>query len=136
MGLRWWVGSEKRVRTRNFEMTIPQLLDRVQIAIGGLIRLGFESDANRIGARPDSSALERLLILLPPQISVELLSLYQACDGISLGDVNNGLFVHTIAQLARADHNMMPRSIATPEQKSIFVFGSDGGGSLFAIQLD
>jgi hypothetical protein len=55
---------------------------------------------------------------------------YELCDGVSLPDLGNGLFIHSRKQ------NLTSRSRGLPVRlkvgAAIFTFGSDGGGGLFA----
>jgi hypothetical protein len=59
--------------------------------------------------------------------------LYAVCGGLSLPDVHNGHFIDTADRMASAVKRGEPNQIAGERPIEIHVFGSDGGGSYFAV---
>jgi len=65
-----------------------------------------------------------------------LYDFYLTCDGLSWPDVNNGYFINSIEKFNGKEllQKMVPVKITGAYADSIMVFGSDGGGGLFAIR--
>ncbi|MCR6484554.1 hypothetical protein M8542_17150 [Amycolatopsis sp. OK19-0408] len=85
-------------------------------------RFGYPVGVNEVkpaagGSRP---------ACLPP----ELFDLYAAIEEVSLPDVGNGYFVHPLKEGAE-DHR--PTRLTRSVTDEVVVFGSDGGGALFAL---
>jgi hypothetical protein len=62
-----------------------------------------------------------------------LIEFYAKVDKVSLPDVGNGLFVHTAEAVADGLKGEQPTEMVGSFHDSIVVFGSDGGGCLFAL---
>ena len=65
-----------------------------------------------------------------------LLDFYISCNGLSWADVYNGYFINAIEDLhgKRQTNDLMPSEVKGKLKGRIIVFGSDGGGALFAIR--
>ena len=61
---------------------------------------------------------------------------YHHAGGISLPDVGSGLFIHSPAQILRELDRGAPLHLWKIDGPRVFPFGSDGGGSLFAMGMD
>ncbi|MGW7068540.1 hypothetical protein ACWGII_10580 [Streptomyces sp. NPDC054855] len=66
-------------------------------------------------------------------VSSELALLYRHMDHLSLPDVGVGIFVHSVRQTAAGLRGDLPTRLAGALDDSVVVFGSDGGGALFAL---
>ncbi|MCF0081662.1 SMI1/KNR4 family protein [Streptomyces lomondensis] len=73
----------------------------------------------------ESSSLDDL-----PQ---ELITFYRHVDRVSLPDVGSGFFVHPVDQTLGGMRGDLPTRIVGSREDSVVVFGSDGGGALFAL---
>lgn len=62
---------------------------------------------------------------------------FGVCNGLSMPDVHNGYFVHSVFDLCAERHlsKSLPVALTGVETGEIRVFGSDGGGGLFAIRF-
>ena len=52
---------------------------------------------------------------------------------VSLPDIGNGYFIHPADRVARQAADGEPRRIGPPHELDVLVFGSDGGGALYAV---
>jgi hypothetical protein len=59
--------------------------------------------------------------------------MYLVLDGLTMPDVHNGYFIDTAARVVDAATRGLPTRIAGDPQRDVQVFGSDGGGGLFAL---
>lgn len=88
--------------------------------------LGYDVDFN--GYLPPQK--HELVYSILFKLDLEILEpFYTVCDGISLPDIWNGYFIHTIFQISKNQQYNLSQS----QNMSIIVFGSDGGGGQFAI---
>lgn len=87
---------------------------------------GYPIDENEVRA-PASS---------PADLPEALRSLYSVCDGLSCPDVHVGYFLHPASWVVTAARRGEPTRVDGPQPFAIHVFGSDGGGSRFALRLD
>jgi hypothetical protein len=90
----------------------------------------------------------RVVPSLPPKTRRQLLAelkidalpavaaFYTNCDGISLPDLAGGRFIHGLKMIRKGTKYGQPQRIAEPNMRRVLVFGSDGGGGLFAFDLD
>jgi hypothetical protein len=67
----------------------------------------------------------------PPIVVPGLEPLYAVCDGLSAPDVHVGYFLHPAARVLTASERGEPTHV---RGERITVFGSDGGGSRFALR--
>jgi hypothetical protein len=84
----------------------------------------FEADEHRIGPPATAAELDELPVWLPP----DLVALLRAVGPVSLPDIGNGWFLHPAAA--------QPDRIADPFEATIVVFGSNGGGDLYAVTIE
>ncbi len=63
----------------------------------------------------------------------DLITFYRYVDRVSLPDVGSGLFVHPADQTVAGVRGDFPTRIVGSREDSVVVFGSDGGGALFAL---
>ena len=95
---------------------------------------GSEDDgANRLGPPADREPLAQLLRLVPRPAD-DVIDFHRYVGGASLPDIGNGYFVHVTGPLARQAQEQALR-IGPPHEVSILVFGSDGGGALYAVPV-
>lgn len=90
-----------------------------------------EPNDNRLEL-PDPS-LRRLHDLRNPTIPADLLDFYQVSGGITLPDVETGVFVHSPKVVLRELERGAPVRVNAPREMEVVPFGSDGGGGLFAL---
>lgn len=94
-------------------------------------RFGYAPGENAvIAASPESSAAASKSSGAGPEVLAEF---YHHISKVSLPDVHNGLFVHPLSQVLANETNGMPVRAPRLTEEAIVVFGSDGGGSLFAL---
>jgi len=77
-------------------------------------RFGFEPGRNRLGPPAAEQALASLQAIVP-RPAADLIDFYRCIGQVSLPDVGNGYF------------------IGPPHELDVLVFGSDGGGALYAV---
>jgi len=97
---------------------------------------GFES---QFGYPPGENVLVRATpgaengekaSLVAAGVSGDLLNFYEQVERLSLPDLDSGFFIHPVAEVVNGEQ---PTILAGDVSDSIVVFGSDGGGSLFAL---
>ncbi|MEV6756220.1 hypothetical protein [Streptomyces sp. NPDC051214] len=105
-------------------------------------RVGYPPDCNSVGPARKLEETERLEIAAA---SADLALLYCHLSHLSLPDVGPGLFVHSAQQTVAGLRGDLPTRIEgavgdTPDgarngtlDHPVVVFGSDGGGALFAL---
>ncbi|MFH9003629.1 hypothetical protein ACH4E5_10355 [Streptomyces afghaniensis] len=91
-------------------------------------KFGYPPDDNQVepASTPDVAANSADL----PQ---DLATFYRHVDRVSLPDVGSGLFVHPAEQTVAGMRGDLPGRIVGSHEDSVVVFGSDGGGALFAL---
>jgi hypothetical protein len=72
---------------------------------------------------------------LPP-LPAELEPLYAVSNGLSMSDVHVGYFIHPADRVVTAAQRGLPTRVDGASPMEVIVFGSDGGGSLFALRRD
>jgi len=63
----------------------------------------------------------------------DLLDFYSWVEEVSLPDVGNGIFVHSAQAVIDGVANGQPTEVVGAVEDTTMVFGSDGGGGLFAL---
>ncbi|MFD6285101.1 hypothetical protein [Streptomyces sp. NPDC060205] len=86
---------------------------------------GYPPDENCVTRAASSAAVEGL-----PD---DLVTFYRRVEQVSLPDVGSGFFVHPEGQTVAGLCGDLPTRIVGPREDSVVVFGSDGGGALFAL---
>ncbi|MER7861349.1 hypothetical protein ABTX61_19740 [Amycolatopsis japonica] len=96
-------------------------------------RFGYPPGENRVLAAEDvgSGDLEKLAKLGVP---AGLLDFYACVGEVSLPDLGNGVFVHPARHVVAGLLGALPTRLAGATEGRIVVFGSDGGGSMFALR--
>jgi hypothetical protein len=95
-------------------------------------RFGFEPGVNQLGPPAAEQALASLQAIVP-RPAADLIDFYRCIGQVSLPDVGNGYFIHPADLVARQAADGEPRRIGPPHELDILVFGSDGGGALYAV---
>jgi hypothetical protein len=95
-------------------------------------RFGFEPGRNRLGPPAAGQALASLQAIVP-RPAADLIDFYRWIGQVSLPDVGNGYFIHPAGRVARQAAGAEPRRIGPPHELDVLVFGSDGGGALYAL---
>lgn len=88
---------------------------------------GFDLEGNQIHA-PAAA--------LSDNIPAPMRSMYHVFNGLDIPDVYNGYFIDSAERVATAVERGMPTRIVGKPSRPIRVFGSDGGGGLFALDED
>ncbi|MFD3576372.1 hypothetical protein [Streptomyces sp. NPDC058644] len=99
-------------------------------------RFGYPPDPNSVetgsgcdeAVRDEASAVPAV-----PAAPGDLALLYRHISRLSLPDVGVGLFVHSVRQTADGLRGDLPTRVVGEVEDSVVVFGSDGGGALFAL---
>lgn len=63
----------------------------------------------------------------------ELIGFYQVVNELSMPDVESGFFIHSYEDVVNGVEGKQPTCLAGSIDDEIIVFGSDGGGGLFAL---
>ncbi|MFJ4103887.1 hypothetical protein [Amycolatopsis japonica] len=92
---------------------------------------GYPPGGNRLLLAGDDSDDIRLLADLG--CATELLDFYAVVRQVSLPDLGNGTFVHSARHVLTGLRGAMPTLLGGVTEDPIIVFGSDGGGALFAL---
>ncbi|MFD5499914.1 hypothetical protein ACFWJS_09380 [Streptomyces sp. NPDC127061] len=71
--------------------------------------------------------------LIEAGIGGDLISFFSCVGSVSLPDLDNGLFVHSAEDLLDGVRGEQPVRITGALEDDVTVFGSDGGGALFAL---
>jgi hypothetical protein len=94
-------------------------------------RFGYPPDDHLIGG--PSGAAQLQAALEAGTVPAELLEFYRHVSRVDLPDVHNGFFVHPLSQVLDNEKTGTPVRAPALTASGIVVFGSDGGGALFAI---
>jgi hypothetical protein len=105
---------------------VGQLLETFQS------RFGFEPGLNQLGPPAADQALASLQAIVP-RPAADLIDFYRRIGQVSLPDVGNGYFIHPADLVARQATAAEPGRIGPPHELDVLVFGSDGGGALYAV---
>ena len=95
-------------------------------------RFGFEPGRNQLGPPAAEQALASLQAIVP-RPAADLIDFYRCIGQVSLPDIGNGYFIHPADLVARQAADAQPRRIGPPHELDVLVFGSDGGGALYAV---
>lgn len=90
------------------------------------IDLGYPQGSNEV--RPP---LKRL----PSEIPDALKALYSEFDGLSMPDVHVGYFIDPASRVVSASERGEPEHMANSNNCRFRVFGSDGGGGRFVVEI-
>ncbi|WP_433435435.1 hypothetical protein [Nonomuraea sp. CA-141351] len=89
-----------------------------------------ENVVHMVSPEESNDAARRLTDL---RVRPELQRFYSIIRDISLPDVENGFFIHPAEQVVDGIRGVQPTRVAGAIKDEIVVFGSDGGGALFAL---
>jgi hypothetical protein len=95
---------------------------------------GYPLGANVIRSPQSISLVDECLESVELHEHGSIHDFYSACDGISLPDVHVGYFVKPVAELPRVRLQSEPIEVVGETSGRIVVFGSTGGGGLFALR--
>jgi hypothetical protein len=94
---------------------------------------GYPPGTNVV-ARADTDSGSRAVALLSDHgINGDLLDLYSKIEKVSLPDVDRGFFIHSAEEVSDGIRDGQPTKLTGAVDEDIVVFGSDGGGALFAL---
>ncbi|MEW1923326.1 hypothetical protein [Streptomyces sp. NPDC088360] len=99
-------------------------------------RFGYPPDLNSVetGSGCDEAVrYEASAVSAVSAVSGDLALLDRHISRLSLPDVGVGLFVHSVRQTADGLRGDLPTRVVGEVEDSVVVFGSDGGGALFAL---
>lgn len=116
---------------------VEQWRDAMQRAIRKLLndveaRFGFEPDEHRLDGPASAAELAGLVARHGDGLPAELLMFHEFIADVQLPDVNNGYWIHR-PPTAGESHGH-PDTLT--DGRRIVVFGSDGGGALFALTAE
>jgi len=94
-------------------------------------RFGYPPGENLVEDPDDIDATR--LAAIGPSIPGDLLHLFATVGCVSLPDIGNGIFVHRPGLVADAYISYKLRHITGRHDADVIVFGSDGGGNLYAL---
>jgi hypothetical protein len=97
-------------------------------------RFGYEAGENTIGEPASASVLAAAAA--HPALPQALLDFYGTIGEVSLPDVGNGYFIHSLALVLAeldSDDPFVVRRIPGDHDDEVVVFGSDGGGTRYAL---
>lgn len=95
-------------------------------------RFGFQPGMNQLGPPAAEQGLASLQAIVPCPAG-DLIDFYRRVGQVSLPDVGNGYFIHPADLVVRQAADGEPRRIGPPHELDVLVFGSDGGGALYAV---
>lgn len=101
----------------------------------GQLDLGFPQGDNVVRPAPSLEALDLLVAQAYIERSSPLVAFLQECNGLSFPDVHVGYFIHSVEQMLHGFRSGEPRQVSGNEPLTVLVFGSDGGGGRFALQV-
>ena len=119
-------------------MDIARWLAHIQPLIENVhaLDLGYPIGKHVIFPPADKTMLAQLLQKTGLDSTLPLVTFYVYCDGISLPDVHNGYFIHSVERILSGLEKGEPTRLATHLTDAIVVFGSDGGGGRFATRTN
>lgn len=88
------------------------------------------------GCPVDGNELRPSAAVIPDGVPEPLRPMYRVFDGLSMMDVYNGYALHAAADVVTAAERKLPIRLGGEPPREIHVFGSDGGGSLFALSTN
>jgi len=94
---------------------------------------GYPPGNNVVVATDTEAGREAVRMLTAAGIGGDLLDFYARVEHVSLPDIGNGYFIHPAEDVANGARNGQPTAVTGAVRDRITVFGSDGGGGLFAL---
>ncbi|WP_344128474.1 hypothetical protein [Luedemannella flava] len=97
-------------------------------------RFGYPPGDNLLTPAATGTDLTMLAdVLTDLNLDDDLLTLYQVTDEVSLPDIGNGYFIHPPDHVVTTRRVREPGAIAGDPPTEVVVFGSDGGGTSYAL---
>ncbi|MEU1763308.1 hypothetical protein [Micromonospora sp. NPDC005652] len=96
-------------------------------------KYGYPPDENVVVRAESASLLPGVRSLAEMAVHADLLEFYAVVERVSLPDVGNGIFVLSAEEVLEGIQGLQPSEIRGALDGRIVVFGSDGGGGLFAL---
>ncbi len=96
-------------------------------------KFGYPPDENYVARTESSGSAEVSGVAGVEGVPDDLVTFYRHVEQVSLPDVDSGFFVHPEGRTVAGLRGGLPTRIAGSREDSVVVFGSDGGGSLFAL---
>jgi hypothetical protein len=108
--------------------------DAVKVLLAGFEQqFGYPPDDHVVGGPSGDDVLSTAQ--RAGTVPEELLEFYRQVSAVELPDVHIGFFIHRLSQVLDNERNGTPVSAPTLTDSGIVVFGSDGGGALFALEV-
>lgn len=102
-----------------------------RVADGFLARHGYPPGEQRVDGPAAAAVLDEAA---GRDFPAPLLDLHRACAEVSLPDVENGWFLHRLERVLAGLDGADPVRVAGRWEVDVVVFGSDGGGTLLALE--
>ena len=96
---------------------------------------GYEPDENGLVEADHERGVRASRALTAAGVPLVLAEFYERVEEVSLPDVKNGFFLHAADQVIDGLNGGQPTEVEGALSDSIVVFGSDGGGGLFATSV-
>ncbi len=94
---------------------------------------GYPPGENYVSRSTDSSDSEALAAVLSGAGTRELIEFYSIVSKSSFPDVGPGFFVDEAECVVEGLRGTQPTQVSSVPARDVVVFGSDGGGALFAV---
>jgi hypothetical protein len=113
-------------------------IDQLTILIEQIrkLDLGYPLGKNALGLTAKETQIDEVRHSHKDFKTDELLCFYGLADGLALPDVHVGFFLHSLSHILAGPSRGVPKTVSGPIADQIMVFGSDGGGGLFALAKD
>lgn len=96
---------------------------------------GYPPSENCVGPASGASGAGGKELVGVGGVPEDLVVFYRRVGRVSLPDVGSGFFVHSVGQTVAGMRGDLPTRIVGAREDSVVVFGSDGGGALFALSV-
>ncbi|MFH8218706.1 hypothetical protein ACH4C2_05895 [Streptomyces sp. NPDC018057] len=96
-------------------------------------RHGYPPGEHYVTRSTDRSSRDALAAILCDRSARNLIEFYSYVACVSLPDVGPGFFIQEAEEVVSGLRGAQPTCVSGPPDTPIVVFGSDGGGALFAI---
>ncbi|MFF1278715.1 hypothetical protein ACFVZC_35945 [Streptomyces marokkonensis] len=93
---------------------------------------GYPPDEHYVSRAADNSGRDMLAAVLSGAGARDLIEFYSHVAQISLPDVGPGFFVDEAEYVVEGVRGTQPTQVRSVPDRTVIVFGSDGGGALFA----
>jgi hypothetical protein len=93
---------------------------------------GYEPGENGVDVVADGST-QAAEALSAAGVPADLVDFYSHVEAVNLPDVDNGYFIHSADRVLDGIRGEQPTELTGTVRDTITVFGSDGGGGLFAV---